>query len=270
MTTHTLAITPGRAAGLDLIERMRRASPATWHTVLAMAALALLCVGLQQLDGRMIHGVSVWLKPAKFFASLAIQFATVTWAMSYLPAAQLRQRAIRWPILVMLGWGWLEMAYIVFRAARAEDSHFNIDSLFAQVAYAVMGLGAVSMTAIAAYVGFRLWRHRKDGLMTEAAALGLMVGAALGTLAGAYISQKLGHAVGGDPTDATGTGFFAWSTTGGDLRIAHFVGLHAAQFIPFAALSGKRSVMWLAVAACTVLTAATFLQAVAGIPLLRG
>ena len=269
MTTHTTTLPASQPIGLAIIDRIRSASPAIWNTVLAMSALALLCVVLQYVDTRLINGVSVWMKPAKFFSSITIQFATVGWAMSYLPQQLQRQRSITWPVLVMLASGWLEMAYIVFRAARAEASHFNLETLFAQVAYSMMGLGAVSMTAVAGYIGFRLWRHRSQGLWTEAAALGLMFGALLGTLAGAYVSAQTGHSVGGDPTDATGTGFFGWSTTGGDLRVAHFVGLHAAQIIPFAALSGRRSLVWLAALLCTVLTAGTFLLAISGTPLFR-
>jgi hypothetical protein len=258
-----------RTAGLQLIDDMRTGSLPVWWTVLAFAALALVCVGLQQLDPRLIHGVNVWLEPAKFFASLAIQFATVAWALAMLPAAERASRRVRWSMLIMLAWGWLEMAYVVFRASRGEASHFNNDGAFAQIAYSVMGFGAVSMTVIAAYIGVKLWKHRHNGLWTEAASVGLVVGAVLGTLAGAYVSAQTGHNVGGDISDASGTGLFAWSTTGGDLRIAHFVGLHAAQIVPFAAITGRRSFVYGAALLCTIATLGTFLIAVAGIPLFR-
>jgi hypothetical protein len=258
-----------RAAGLQLIDDMRAGSRPVWWTVIAFAALALVCVALQQADDRLIHGVNVWLKPAKFFASLAIQFGTVAWALAMLPAAERASRSVRWSMIVMIGWGWLEMAYVVFRASRAEASHFNNEGAFAQIAYSVMGFGAVSMTVIAAFIGIKLWKHRRNGLWTEAASVGLVVGAVLGTLAGAYVSAQTGHSVGGEVTDASGTGLFAWSTTGGDLRIAHFVGLHAAQIVPFAALSGRRSIVYGAALLCAIATFGTFLIAIAGIPLFR-
>jgi hypothetical protein len=161
------------------------------------------------------------------------------------------------------------MVYILFRASRAEGSHFNTATPDAALLYAIMGVGAVTLTLTAGYIGWRLWRNRRDGLWTEAAALGLMAGAVLGTVAGAYLSSQTGHSVGGDLSDATGTGFFNWSTTGGDLRIAHFVGLHAAQIIPPAALTGQRRMVWLAVVTCAIVTAGTFALALLGVPLFK-
>jgi hypothetical protein len=77
------------------------------------------------------------------------------------------------------------------------------------------------------------------------------------------------HWIGGDLTDATGLPFFHWSTTGGDLRVSHFIGLHAAQVVPFAAMSGKRSVVYGVAFVTIILTAGTFAQAVLGMPLFR-
>lgn len=255
--------------GTDLVQRIRSASPLIWWTVIAMLVLSVICVALQYADPRLINGSNVWHKPAKFFSSLAIQFATVGWGLSLLPAAEQARRSIRWSVAVMVAAGWLEMAYIVFRASRAEASHFNRSSIAADVLYSLMGLGAVAMMVVAGFVGYRLWRNRNDNLLKESVALGLMLGAVLGGVAGAYMSSQYGHGVGGDPTDAMGTGFFGWSTTGGDLRIAHFAGLHAAQIIPLAAFTGSRPVMWLSALFCTVLTIGALALAVAGVPLFR-
>ena len=54
------------------------------------------------------------------------------------------------------------------------------------------------------------------------------------------------------------------------MRVSHFIGLHAMQFLPLAALSGKRSVVYGTALIITVLTVLTFMQAMMGVPLFRG
>jgi predicted small integral membrane protein len=264
MTSMTLE-TRGTVGG-QLLHTIRTTSPALWWSIVGMLVGTVVCLGLQHVDPRLVNGSNTWIKPAKFFASLAIQFGTVAWALQFLPDTDRDARGVRWSIAAMVIASWAELAYIVFRASRAEASHFNTGTPEAAMLYSIMGIGAVTLTLTAGYIGWRIWR-RRDGLWAEAAALGLMFGALLGTVAGGYLSAQSGHSVGGDPTDATGTGFFGWSTTGGDLRIAHFVGLHASQIIPLAALTLRRDVVWLATAFCILVTIGTFAVAIAGIPL---
>jgi hypothetical protein len=269
MTAQTSIVAHQQTKGQRLLADIREGSPLIWWSSLAMMACALACLTLSLVDERTIIGQNVWDKPGKFFFSLAVQFSTVAWGMSFLPEAQRQSRKISWPVAVMVLIGWLEVAYITFRAGRAEASHFNHSTPLAEMAYNFMGMGALIMTGVAFYAGVFIWRRRRDGLWTEAAALGLMLGAVLGTFAGMYMGNQYSHWVGGDATDATGTGFFGWSTTGGDLRIAHFVGLHAAQFIPFAALSGSRLFVWLVALICALVTGGTFAIAITGMPLFK-
>ncbi len=252
-----------------LIDNVRHGQIWLWRAVIAMLIGSALMFAFQFFDARLINGVSVWDKPAKFFLSLAVQYATASWALSQMPLARTKSRSIEWASALMLIAGWSEMAYMIFRASRAEASHFNSSSLSGIIGYALMGVGALTLTFTAAFIGWKIWRERNLGLWTEVAGLALMVGALLGTIAGGYMSAQTSHWVGGVHSDANALAFFNWSTTGGDLRVAHFVGLHAAQFIPLAALSGDRRLIYLVALAITILTAGLFVMGASRIPLFR-
>jgi hypothetical protein len=86
------------------------------------------------------------------------------------------------------------------------------------------------------------------------------------------MSQTAGHSVGAEGGRVF---FFGWNRSGGDLRIAHFLGIHAQQAIPLlaAAVAGwSVRVRWATLATGTLayvaVTLAVFAQAVAGRPLL--
>jgi hypothetical protein len=228
-----------------------------------------ICLGLSMIDDRVFNGINVWHKPAKFYLSIAVLFGTVAWALSLLPHDLRQRRSLRWSTAALIGASWLELAYITFRAARAEGSHYNVDTALEQALYSIMGLGALTMTGASAVIGVVLWRNRNGELWREAAGLGLVLGAVLGTITASVLAAGTSHWIGGDQTDATGLPFFYWSTTGGDLRVAHFIGLHAMQAVPFAALSGKRGIVYAVALVVTLLTLASFMQAVMGVPLFR-
>ncbi|MBL8791190.1 MAG: hypothetical protein JNM45_11865 [Rhizobiales bacterium] len=248
----------------------RAGSPAlALHAGLMLAAFVV-AFALMQIDDRTLNGANIWHKPAKFFFSLAVQFITVAWAISLLPPTLRTGRAIALPVSAMIWAGWGEMAYIVFRAARGEASHFNTGTLLGQVAYGLMGFGALVLVLTAGWIGLVLWRNRAADIWREAAGLGLMLSTVLTIPMAFYLSSHVGgHWVGGEMSDANGLRLFLWSTTGGDLRIPHFAALHAMQVVPFAALSGSRGVVGLAALAVALLSLALFGQAALGIPLFR-
>jgi hypothetical protein len=90
-----------------------------------------------------------------------------------------------------------------------------------------------------------------------------------------YMSAQPGHWVGGVANDTNGVALFGWSRTGGDLRVAHFVGLHAMQGIPLVGWlasyvlgENAKPIVWGAVALWIAVTLTVFFQATSGRALL--
>lgn len=248
-------------------------SPLLWRAALAFLALFVLLYAGTFIDDRLFNGVSVWEKPAKFFLSLSLQMATLAWGLALLPTAERQAPAIRIASLITLAAAVGEVIYITFRAARGEASHFNETTTLAALLYMLMGVGAVTLTATTSFVGWRILRQAPPSSLAFATGLGFMLAGLLATLSGSYMGQHGGHGVGGDLSDATGLPFFHWSTTGGDLRVAHFFALHIMQALPvlgflfrdFSPLQARilislGAVLW------TGLTILTFFQALAGKP----
>jgi hypothetical protein len=186
-------------------------------------------------ETRTLNGINVWIKPLKFMSSGAIFLATLALFWPYLDASDRSRRAVRvvvWTVSVVM---LLENLYIGYRASLAEASHFNRATIADEIYYGLMGAGILTATAASGWIGWLIVRARDKVAYSDlrfAIGVGLLAGAILGSLTGFYMSQQTSHWVGGVQSDAGGSFFFGWSRTGGDLRVAHFVGLHAMQGIP--------------------------------------
>ena len=247
---------------------LRNASPAMWWTGLTLIALSVACLGLMQVDGRLFNGINVWIKPAKFHLSIGVHFLTLTAALLLLPEALRNSSGFRRMVAIMCAGMAYEAIYITFRAARAEPSHYNTTTL-GEILYAVMGIFAVSLVLFTAWIGWRILRQGPRTLLAEAAGWSFIACAPLAIWTAGTLSSMGSHWIGGDMTDATGLPLFGWSTTGGDLRVSHFFSLHIVQIVPFAALFGSRKLMWAAMAGVIAVAAATYFQALAGMPIVR-
>ena len=193
------------------------------------------------LDTRTLNGISVWIKPLKFQASLATQLFTVAWAMRFLPEARRNGAFVRVLSALLAGAALFEVGYISHQASLGEASHYNVGTAYTRFMYAMMGVGSLILIGTTGLVGSLILRHgdRRDP-MALAAGLGLVFGGVLGGITGALLSIHRGHWVGGEASDIGGLLVFGWSRTGGDLRVAHFIGLHMMQALPITALIARR------------------------------
>lgn len=226
----------------------RASAPLTVTGFAMLAVLAVAAAGLA-IDPRLVTGAPVWLKPAKFALSISIYAFTLAWIFSFLDSWPKTRRVVgRITALVMF----LEMAIIALQAFRGTTSHFNGSTPLDMALGITMGLAIVTQTLSTIAVALALGRQRfADAALGWALRLGMtmtIVGAFTGGLMTTPTEQQLAaaragegmtiagaHTVGaadGGP-GMPGTG---WSTEHGDLRVPHFLGLHALQVIPIVAL----------------------------------
>ena len=271
----TALASPARLGRLTILTELLERQRTLALYGLAVLLLAVPVLALQAIDPRTLHGVSVWMKPAKFLVSVGIFALTAAWYWGYVAPERRNGRALRLTAAVLIGAASFELVYIALQAARGLDSHFNTASPLYAVMYSLMGVAAVLLVGTVLPLAWQIVRHPAEGLRRDfvaALAIGLLLTFLLGGGLGGYMSAQPGHSVGAHGGNLP---LFGWNRSGGDLRVAHFLGIHAEQAIPLlAALVAGRSVRarWTALAAGTLayvaLTLAVFAQAVAGRPLL--
>ncbi|WP_097325139.1 hypothetical protein [Paractinoplanes atraurantiacus] len=228
-----------------------RAGPRRWHRPLltltaAMAVLALVTAAGLAVDDRTLLGANVWLKPFKFAVSFAVYGFTLAWILSVLPR---RSRPAEWASTVIVAVSVIEVAIITFQAARGHRSHYNDTTPFDSLLWSIMGSSIMVLFVAHLVVATVALRQR---LPDRVAAYGIRLGLALallGFLAAVPMVMPMdtglagisgAHAV-GVPDGGPGLPLTGWSTTGGDLRIGHFIGMHGLQALPLLAFLLTRS-----------------------------
>ena len=223
-------------------------APLTAAGLLMVAALATFLAGLG-LDPRVITGAPAWLKPAKFAASTSIFMFTLAWMFSYLPGWPRLRRAVGWIAAATLV---LEVALIALQAWRGTTSHFNVGTRLDATVFGVMGTAIIVQTASSVAVTVALCRQPfADRAFGWALRLGMVI-AILGASTGGLMTRatpaqladtRAGHRMTvfgahtvGAPDGGAGLPGTGWSLQHGDLRVPHFVGLHAMQMLPLIAL----------------------------------
>jgi hypothetical protein len=251
------------------LARIHNASPALVITSSVFVALAVLSFLAGLYDSREIAGSGVWEKPMKFYISLAVHMATLAWGLSLMRKENRDSRVLRGAIAIFVACALFEMIYITLQAARGEASHFNISTPLTALLYNLMGFAAVLLVGTTAFIGWRMTRA-STSLMQTAAGWSFVASGMATLIVAGYLGSNGSHSIGGDLSDASGLPFFRWSTTGGDLRPAHFAALHIMQAVPLIVwFWPRRDIAFASIAVGLGLTAALFAQALMGIPLLR-
>ena len=218
-----------------------------WHRPLlvlaaAMGVLVVVCLVGLVVDPRESLGVNVWEKPLKFAISTAVYAVTWSWLIGQL---QRFQRLAWWAGTISAILLLIELVIITGAAAAGITSHFNVSTPVSTALWSIMAASIGTLWVATFVVSIILFRNslgdRARTLAIRAGALIALAGMALAFLMTGPTAAQLddwqgiagAHTVGladGGP----GLLLLGWSTVAGDLRIPHFIGMHALQAIPLA------------------------------------
>jgi hypothetical protein len=216
-------------------------------TIFMGMSIAMTLIGIlgMLIDPRIVLGMPNWAKSTKFGMSLTLYGAALLWM---LPMLTLRPRLTQ---VVANGTGAiliLESILIMFQALRGVPMHFNVATPLDTALWGTMSITIGILWLITALgVGLVFFQKLPNRVLSWSIRLGFLitlVGFAQGFLmtspnatqlaalqAGQQVDLIGAHTVG--RTDGgPGIPLLGWSTTHGDLRIGHFIGIHALQAIP--------------------------------------
>ncbi len=213
-----------------------------------MAADLVFCMLGLVVDRRVITGAPAWLKPAKFALSTMI----ACWSFAFCMASTTIWPRVRRVLDVVLTAGlFIEIALIDMQAARGTSSHFNLGTRFDAAVFGIMGVSIVCIWLAMLVLTVLLFRQSFTGSAWGWSLRLGMVLALVGTGSGALMtvpnSRQLADAHGtgrlpiagahtvGAPDGGRGLPVTGWSADHGDLRVAHFLGMHGLQVLPLLA-----------------------------------
>ncbi|MBB5060415.1 hypothetical protein HDF16_005151 [Granulicella aggregans] len=200
-------------------------------------------------DHTVITGTPAWVKPLKFGVSSGIYSASL--------AVVIRETKIWTAALKIVDFATaaalvLEVALINLQAFRHTTSHFNNSTPFDRNVFLVMAIGIAILWLSAVLVTSATMRYQYSsalwGIVARVGMALVVLGAGTGAfmvppspsqIAVAQVTHRMpisgSHTVGA-PDGGPGLPVLGWSMEHGDIRIAHFVGIHGLQGLGLLAL----------------------------------
>jgi hypothetical protein len=252
---------------LNFVKELKIRNESLFYFGLFCLSLSILFIVLTKLTTTQVHGVNAWFKPLKFAVSIGLFALTMAWYCHYL--SNFNPTPFNWTVIFLFGF---ELAYITFQASKGQLSHFNFDTPRSAVLYSLMGLAAVLVTLYTAYIGFLFFTQSFPNLPSHyiwAIRMGILIFVVF-SFEGALMSSKLSHSVGAI-NDNSNWWVIGWSKTVGDLRVSHFIGMHALQLLPFLSFYIFKNTKATIIISLlyTVLATTTLVQALKGKPIFQ-
>jgi hypothetical protein len=204
----------------------------TVHLVVFM----LLCIYFPFND-KVVLGLNSALKPMKFALSIWIYSWTMALILPYFTEVR-KVKIYTWVAVVCMGF---EQFAITSQALRGQLSHFNRTDVYGMVLYSLMGVFILTVTLWTGYMTYLFFKQKAYNLRSEVV-FSIKIGLVcfvIFSLFGGYISGLQGHTIGAKD-GGEGLFFVNWSKFFGDLRVAHFFGIHILQMIPLFAIFTRK------------------------------
>ncbi|WP_395053299.1 hypothetical protein [Flavobacterium sp.] len=210
----------------------------------------------------------------KFALSIWIYSWTMALILNYLNDFK-KVKIYSYVAVIAMGF---EQLAITTQAFRGELSHFNTSNTYGIIIYQLMGIFILTLTLWTAYIIYIFIQQRTYNL-SSVMVLSIKIGLiyfVIFSLFGGYIGGKTGHSVGGFD-GGNGLWFLNWSTFFGDLRVAHFFGIHSLQIIPifglflskFLNISSATKSVWIFSILYFMYVVFVMFQSVEGLPFIK-
>lgn len=240
-----------------------------FYVTLANLIGAIICLVLATNTSLEVRNVNAFVKPFKFFVSIAVTSFTLAWVMVYLK----NQKAVRiysWMLVVTM---FIEVAIITGQAALGRISHFATSPLTDIILFQIMGVAITTFTLWTGFICYCFFRQKEWPVWMSGGYLwGIRLGLlffVLFALEGFHMVVINQHTIGA-PDGNPGFPLTNWSRGHGDLRIPHFFGLHTLQILPLLGyyIFPKKSTMIIMAITWFAFIALLYWQAVKGFPII--
>ena len=249
----------------DFIQQLKYRNETLFYFGVVCLLFSILFLILSKTTTTEVYGVNAWYKPFKFAFSTFLFACAMAWYCFYLPDFNIK--AFNWAVILLLGF---EIFYIALQAGRGQLSHYNVSTPVYSALFSLMALAASAVTIYTGYVGFLFFKHSFPELpdyyvWSIRLAIILFV---IFSFEGFAMGSRLSHSVGA-LNDNSNWFILGWSKTVGDLRVSHFIGMHALQVLPLLSYYLLKNTKWTVAVSILygLLALATLVQALQGRPL---
>lgn len=213
---------------IDFIQQLKLRNETLFYYGLLCFLLSVIFIILTKYTNTQVYNVNAWYKPFKFAFSTFLFAWAMAWYCYYLPNFNIK--FFNWSVIILLGF---EIFYIAFQAGKGQLSHYNLSTPVYAALYTMMALAATLVTLYTAYIGVLFFTNSFPELPNYyvwAIRLGIII-FVIFSFEGFLMGSRLNHSVGA-LNDNSNWFIIGWSKTVGDLRVAHFIGMHALQVLP--------------------------------------